>query len=112
MSFITRLVLRLASESLFYGITTLKRLVWSEKRTLVSLGTVGQFPLAELETTDKLENHAEDYEAQEELEDALSPFYDQLEARATWHILEWIPQRIKRTKAIIHKWDNQGYTWL
>lgn len=112
-SMVTRLVLRLVAESLSYGITTLKRLIWSEKRTLVSLGTTGQFPaLVDFDTTDKLDNQAEDYEAQEELEDALSPFYDQLEARASWHILEWIPQRVKRAKAIIHKWDDKGWTWL
>lgn len=112
-SMVTRLVLRLVAESLSHGITTIKRLLWSEKRTLVSLGNNGQFPaLVDFDATDKLEEHAEDYEAQEELEDAMSPFYDQLEARATWHILEWIPQRVKRTKAIIHKWDDKGFTWL
>lgn len=112
-SMVTRLILGLVAESLSYGVATLKSLLWSEKRTLVSLGTTGQFPaLVDFDTSDKLEEQADDYEAQEELEDALSPFYDQLEARATWHILEWIPQRVKRAKAIIHKWEDKGYTWL
>ncbi|CAL1694110.1 unnamed protein product [Somion occarium] len=109
-----RVAVKFASESLSYSLTTLKQLFWSERRTLISLVPPGSGPLAYLDSSDgsELVGQPEDYEAREELEDALSPFYDQLEARATWHILEWIPQRIKTAKAIIHKMDDNGYTWL
>ncbi len=55
----------------------------------------------------------ERYEAEEERKDALSPLYDQLRANWMWTILEWIPVRVKKQKAIIREIENiQGYTWL
>ncbi|THH27339.1 hypothetical protein EUX98_g6851 [Antrodiella citrinella] len=53
------------------------------------------------------------YEAEEEKKDSLSPLYDQLTANWVWHILEWIPVRVKKQKAIIHMVeDASGYTWI
>jgi len=51
------------------------------------------------------------HEAQEEHNDALSPLFDQLTANWVWHILEWIPVRVKKQKAIVHK-DPTGYMWI
>ncbi len=69
--------------------------------------------LPDLDEPDVLVDQEEDYEAQEELEDAVCPFYDQLQARASWHILEWIPHRVKKAKAIIQKIeDGNSYKWL
>lgn len=53
------------------------------------------------------------YEAQQEQEDAKSKMNDQLSAAWMWRILEWIPMRVKRQKAIIQMVDNSnGYTWV
>ncbi|TCD61534.1 hypothetical protein EIP91_008278 [Steccherinum ochraceum] len=56
---------------------------------------------------------AEAHEAEEERKDSLSPLYDQLAANWVWHILEWIPQRVKKQKAIVKMDDSlEGYTWV
>lgn len=53
------------------------------------------------------------YEAGEEKADALSPLYDQLVANWVWRILEWIPVRVKKQKAIVKMEDGpNGYTWM
>jgi len=63
--------------------------------------------------SNKLVDQTDDHEAYEELDDALSPMYDQLSAKAAWHILEWIPQRVQKTQAIIQKLqDGDSYRWL
>ncbi|KAH8099325.1 hypothetical protein BXZ70DRAFT_943272 [Cristinia sonorae] len=88
------------------GINFVKSLFWRKPTS------PGSLPIIDLDTPDQLQEQSEDYEAREELEDALSPLYDQLQARASWHLLEWIPQRVKRVKAIIQKAeDGDSYRW-
>lgn len=55
----------------------------------------------------------ENYEANEEMKDALSPLYDQLSAACAWkwQILEWVPQRVKKQKAITRGWEG-GFKWM
>lgn len=73
----------------------------------------GIVPVFGLDEPEELIEPDENYEAREELEDAVCPFYDQLQARASWHILEWIPHRVKKAKAIIQKIeDGNSYKWL
>lgn len=64
----------------------------------------------------KLQYHDHDsackHEAEEERRDALSPLFDQLNASWSWHILEWIPQRVKKQKAIARGWEKGGYHWV
>lgn len=73
----------------------------------------GGVPAFNLDEREHLEDQPEDHEAREELDDACCPFYDQLQARASWHILEWIPHRVKKAKAIIQKIeDGNSYKWL
>ncbi|TCD62857.1 hypothetical protein EIP91_006338 [Steccherinum ochraceum] len=72
----------------------------------------GALPVLDLDFPDQLQEQPVDYEAREELEDALSPLYDQLQARVTWHLLEWIPQRVKKPKAILQKAETgDSYHW-
>lgn len=72
----------------------------------------GALPFIDLDYPDRLQEQDEDYEICEELEDAISPLYDQLQARASWHLLEWVPQRIKKAKAILQKAeDGNSYQW-
>ena len=54
---------------------------------------------------------AMEHEAKEEKEDALSPLYDQLKAAWGWHILEWIPQKVKKQKAIRGS-QEYGFKWV
>ncbi|KAI0078129.1 hypothetical protein K474DRAFT_1706686 [Panus rudis PR-1116 ss-1] len=51
-------------------------------------------------------------EAEEEKKDALSPLYDQLTANWVWHILEYLPQRVKKQKAILEGTEKGGYKWM
>lgn len=64
----------------------------------------------------KLQYHDRDeackHEAEEERKDALSPLYDQLNAAWIWHILEWMPQKVKKQKAIARGWEKGGYHWV
>lgn len=55
----------------------------------------------------------ESHEANEEMMDALSPLYDQLAASCAWkwQILEWVPQRVKKQKAITRGWEG-GFKWM
>lgn len=52
------------------------------------------------------------HEAEQEKKDALSPLFDQLNASWGWHILEWIPQRVKKQKAFARGWKKGGYHWM
>lgn len=89
-----------------YGVSVVKSFFW-RKRT-----APGALPVLDLDSPDQLQEQPEDYEALEELEDAISPLFDQLQARASWHLLEWIPQPVKRAKAILQKAeDGNSYTW-
>lgn len=93
-------------DTVSYGIRFVKSFFW-RKRTVP-----GALPLMDLDFPDRLQEQSEDYEAREELEDAISPLFDQLQARASWHLLEWIPQRVKKAKAILQKAeDGDSYTW-
>ncbi|KAL4252467.1 hypothetical protein ABKN59_002783 [Abortiporus biennis] len=75
--------------------------------------TVGSIPFSNLDHPEQLVDQIDDHEANEEYYDALSPMNDQLQVCASWHLLEWIPQRIKKAKAIIHKIeDGNSYKWL
>jgi hypothetical protein len=52
-------------------------------------------------------------EAMEELLDALSPIYDQLQLAPSWWFLEWMPLRVKKDSAIYTSSDNHSdYKWL
>lgn len=52
------------------------------------------------------------YEAEEELKDALSPLNDQLKASWWWNILEYVPVRVKKQKAIIREIESlDGFQW-
>ncbi|THH14817.1 hypothetical protein EUX98_g9558 [Antrodiella citrinella] len=52
------------------------------------------------------------YEAEHKRrKDALSPLYDRLATHWLWHVLEWIPMRVKTQKVIVHMVeDASGYT--
>ncbi|KAI0081423.1 hypothetical protein K474DRAFT_1656566 [Panus rudis PR-1116 ss-1] len=88
--------------------STLRRLVGMNEPDNPNFHFHGLFDEDEADT---LVKQPEDSEIREELEDAMSPYYDQLEARVTWHILEWIPQRVMKTEAIVHKLVG-GYRWM
>lgn len=61
----------------------------------------------------KLRDLDDNYEAVEEKKDALSPLYDQLTANWIWVVLEYMPMRIKKQKAIVHKLESaEGYKWM
>ncbi|THH13472.1 hypothetical protein EW146_g6748 [Bondarzewia mesenterica] len=48
----------------------------------------------------------------EELNDVLSPMYDQLPRRWYWRLIEWMPLRSKKQKAIVAQTDNRDdYVW-
>lgn len=55
----------------------------------------------------------DDYEALEEKKDALSPLFDQLRANWIWVVMEYLPMRIKKQKAIVHEIESvEGYKWM
>lgn len=55
----------------------------------------------------------DDYEALEEKKDALSPLFDQLRANWIWVVMEYLPMRIKKQKAIVHEIESvEGYKWI
>ncbi|KAL4252473.1 hypothetical protein ABKN59_002784 [Abortiporus biennis] len=85
------------------------RLFFSKKKV-----TAGSIPFSTLDNPDRLVVQDDDnHEANEEYHDALSPMNDQLQVCASWHLLEWIPQKIKKAKAIIYKIeDGNSYKWL
>lgn len=45
-------------------------------------------------------------EALEELRDVLSPMYDQLRIARGWWVLEWVPLRVKKEKAVYEATDR------
>jgi hypothetical protein len=52
-------------------------------------------------------------EAMEELLDALSPMYDQLQLAPSWWFLEWMPLRVKKDSAIHTSSEKpDDYKWL
>ena len=54
-----------------------------------------------------------EYEAEEERDDALSPLYDQLTASWLWIVMEYLPMRIKKQKAIVQEIENsKGFKWM
>ena len=104
-TFFSKIVQHLASY-VWCGVKFVQSLFW-RKRT-----SPGTLPLLDLDDPTTLREQSEDYEALEELEDAISPLYDQLQARASWHLLEWIPLPVKDAKAILQKAeDGNSYTW-
>jgi hypothetical protein len=53
------------------------------------------------------------YEAEEERKDALSPLFDQLLANWVWTVLEYMPMRIKKQKAIVEGIESsEGFKWM
>ena len=53
------------------------------------------------------------HEAEEERQDALSPLNDQLKANWWWNILEYVPVRVKKERAIIEEIESiTGYKWM
>jgi hypothetical protein len=51
-------------------------------------------------------------EATEEFHDALSPMYDQLAEAPKWWILEYLPMRVKKERAIYESSDRMDdYSW-
>ncbi|KAI0091262.1 hypothetical protein BDY19DRAFT_1086277 [Irpex rosettiformis] len=55
----------------------------------------------------------ENYEAAEEQKDALSPLYDQLTQNWLWVVMEYLPMRIKKQKAIVRDIENsEGFKWI
>lgn len=93
-------------ETVLYIVLVLKTLFWRKPTH------PGALPFIELDFPNQLQEQTNDYEVREELEDSISPLYDQLQARASWHLLEWIPQRIKTPKATIEKAeDGNSYNW-
>ncbi|KAI0684957.1 hypothetical protein BC835DRAFT_1386911 [Cytidiella melzeri] len=53
------------------------------------------------------------YEAEEEKKDALSPLYDQLMANWVWIVMEYLPMRIKKQKAIVEGIESsEGFKWI
>ena len=93
------------ADYVWYGVKVLKSFFWRKKTS------PGALPFLDLDDPTQLQEQSEDYEALEELEDAISPLYDQLQARASWHLLEWIPLPVKKTKAILQKAEDSIYTW-
>ncbi|EIN13932.1 hypothetical protein PUNSTDRAFT_110090 [Punctularia strigosozonata HHB-11173 SS5] len=49
-------------------------------------------------------------EAIEELHDALSPMYDQMDKKLFWQMMEWIPQKGKRQRDVVE--ENDVYVWI
>lgn len=55
----------------------------------------------------------DNYEAAEELKDALSPLYDQLDANLLWTFIEYLPLRVKKQKAIVKEEQGfDGFHWM
>lgn len=55
----------------------------------------------------------DDYEAEEERKDALSPLYDQLSSHWYWVFMEYMPMKIKKQRAILEESESaDGYTWM
>jgi len=96
-------------------LTTVATHAWSTLKWCFSRPSmnIGALPFTGLDTPDQLVEQAENCEAEEEYDDALSPLNDQLEGLASWHLLEWIPQRVKKAKAIVAKAeDGSSYKWI
>ena len=56
---------------------------------------------------------AAEHEAHEEMMDAMGRLYDQLVANWVWNILEWVPMRVKKQKAIVKMEEgSNAYTWV
>ena len=59
-----------------------------------------------------LEDKGEEYEAEEERSDALSDLNDQLPTKIRWRLMELLPMRIKKQKAIVGEVDGiVGFKW-
>ena len=53
------------------------------------------------------------YEAEQELQDALSPLYDSVNQQFVWRLLEWLPIRVKKQWAIVEEVDSlEGFVWV
>lgn len=53
------------------------------------------------------------YEYENDLKDCRTETHDQLEKKLLWIILDWIPQRVKKQKAIINILESgDSYKWL
>ena len=76
---------------------------------LTSLITGGRKPSVNVEPRPRSPFLDEDVE---ELQDALSPIYDQLPRQWYWRVLEWIPLHVKKQKALVAQTDNENdYVW-
>ncbi|KAI0078127.1 hypothetical protein K474DRAFT_1771218 [Panus rudis PR-1116 ss-1] len=51
-------------------------------------------------------------EAEEERKDVQSEINDQLDLVWAWHVLEWLPMRVKKQKAIVGGNVTGGYKWM
>ena len=94
-------------------LSSLWKFVWSAVSfpfiLLTSLITGGRKPSVNVEPRPRSPFLDEDVE---ELQDALSPIYDQLPRQWYWRVLEWIPLHVKKQKALVAQTDNENdYVW-